>query len=190
MAGSCRWREEHVPGLKQAAVVARPDPTGARQIYAYVVLDPSSRSDVPLRPLVSQRLPSYMVPHQFQVVATLPLTTHGKVDRKALIALEPPSSSSAALETTATPLAQQILEIWRTLFQRPDLGQDDDFFALGGHSLLATRVVSRVNQAFACDLTIQAVFDHPTVRALALHVAAAPKTGGDRTIRPRARRTG
>jgi acyl carrier protein len=69
----------------------------------------------------------------------------------------------------------RLIQIWQDVLGHDELRVDDDFFELGGHSLLATRVISRVNQAFDCNLSLGIFLAHPTVRMLAQKVASAPK---------------
>ena len=155
-----------VPGIRRAAVVARPDAAGETRLVAYVVGDgPSAPSARELRDRLRGRLPEAMVPAQFVAVDALPLTTTGKVDRRALP--DPPSSPVAESEYVppATPVEEVLAGVWAELLGVERVGAHDSFFELGGHSLLATRIVSRVRQLFGMELPLRAFFAAPTVAA-------------------------
>ncbi|MEU9029604.1 amino acid adenylation domain-containing protein, partial [Streptomyces sp. NPDC048383] len=155
-----------LPGIGRAAVLLREDQPGDQRLVAYLVPAAGGRPDPgalggPLR----ERLPDHMIPSAFVVLDSLPVTPNGKLDRKALPA--PSYSARARRRAPRTPRE----EILRTLFaevlgvEAP--GIDDDFFELGGHSLLATRLISRVRTALGTELSLQQVFESPTVAALA-----------------------
>ncbi|NVJ08296.1 non-ribosomal peptide synthase/polyketide synthase, partial [Myxococcus sp. AM001] len=159
-------------GVQDAVVLAREDVPGDKRLVAYVAGD--SVTAETLREHLLQRLPEYMVPSAFVRLATLPLTSTGKVDRKALPA---PEASQLALtrdaEPPATPTEARLAEIWKALLRIPTVGRRDNFFELGGHSLLATQVVARIRDAFDVELNLRAFFKHPTVAALAEQLASA-----------------
>ncbi len=128
-----------------------------------------ARNLVPqVRRLASQKLPEYMVPAAFVVLDSLPLTENGKVDRRALPA---PDQSRPDLEghfvAPRTPAEEILASIWADVLRLEQAGIQDNFFELGGHSLSATRVVSRVRQAFGVELPLRALFETPTIEALA-----------------------
>ena len=111
-------------------------------------------------------LPEYMVPAHLLLLAELPLTTNGKLDRKALPA---PDASLLQQHYVAPqgPLEETVARIWTEVLQVQQIGAGDDFFALGGHSLLATQVVSRLGQALNMQVPLKRLFEHSTLRAFA-----------------------
>ena len=117
-------------------------------------------------------LPAYMVPAVFVALDALPLTSNNKVDRKQLPARSR-SRRRAERRLPGTELQAQLVGIWCEVLGRTDIGIDDDFFDLGGHSLLATQIVSRIRAGLQVELPVRAVFEHPTVDALAEHVESA-----------------
>jgi amino acid adenylation domain-containing protein len=122
-----------------------------------------------LRSHLRERLPDYMVPQAFVFLDQLPLTPSGKVDRRALPA--PEQSRPAQAETyvaPATRVEEVIAGIWAAVLKLERIGTHDNFFELGGHSLLATQVISRIRQQFQVNLPLRALFEAPTVAALAL----------------------
>ena len=163
---------EH-PEVRDAAVVARED-GGERRLVAYV----TGRGGEGLRTFVADRLPSYMVPSAFVVLSELPLSPNGKVD---LAALPAPEAGGGPMEEKAaprTPTEEMLAVIWaRVLGLGAGVGPDDDFFALGGHSLLATQVLSRIRESFRVEPPLRAVFESPSLAALARVVDAALRAG-------------
>jgi amino acid adenylation domain-containing protein len=124
---------------------------------------------VELRELLAKYLPDYMRPAVFQRLESLPLNPNGKVDRRAL----PIPKRAAGEARAATALEADLLPLWRSALGLPEAGVEDDFFALGGNSLLATKLVNQVKTRHAIELAVTALFDAPTVRALARLVERA-----------------
>ena len=159
------------PGIRQAVAVAR---DGAR-LVAYVVPGrPEPGLADSLRAHLRRRLPEYMVPSTFAVLDALPLTSNGKVDRLRLPTPEP--ARPAAAVAPETPLEQSIVEVWREVLERPDVGVDDNFFDLGGHSLLAVRMLDEVARVCGRRLPVSTLFTGATIRQL---VAAMREQGED-----------
>ncbi|HVG06172.1 MAG TPA: amino acid adenylation domain-containing protein [Thermoanaerobaculia bacterium] len=162
---------EH-PEVRDAAVVARED-GGERRLVAYV----TGTGGEGLRTFLADRLPAYMVPSAFVVLSDLPLSPNGKVDLAAL----PAPESARPMEEKAgprTPTEEMLAVIWaRVLGLATGVGPDDDFFALGGHSLLATQVLSRIRESFKVEPPLRAVFESPSLAALARVVDAALRAG-------------
>ncbi|MBE8967606.1 methyltransferase, partial [Nostocales cyanobacterium LEGE 12452] len=127
---------------------------------------------VPLvRSFTQQKLPEYMVPAAFVILNALPLTPNGKVDRRSL---PTPDTGTRNLSTgfvvPRTPIEAQLAQIWSEVLGLERIGVKDNFFELGGHSLLATQVLSRINSAFGLDLSIQMMFESPTVAGIAAYM--------------------
>jgi amino acid adenylation domain-containing protein/non-ribosomal peptide synthase protein (TIGR01720 family) len=164
------------PAVRQAVVIGRGEGAAA-SLCAYVV--PASTPAAPreLRAYLAQRLPDALVPADVVVLAALPLTANGKVDRAAL---PPPDAAGRADEAPAGargPVEEAIAAVFAEVLGRDRVGPRDGFFALGGHSLLATQVVARVRRAFGVELPLRRIFESPTAAALAEHVEAALRAG-------------
>jgi amino acid adenylation domain-containing protein len=159
------------PAVREVAVVDRQDgPT--RSLAAYLVFQPGEAPDEgELRRSLLATLPTYMVPSDFVVMATLPLAPTGKVDRRALPA--PGRRSTADLAPPRTATEERLAVTWAALLSLDAVGIHDSFFELGGHSLLATQVISRVREAFGVNLPLRQLFERPTVAALAAAVDEA-----------------
>ncbi|MET0399177.1 MAG: non-ribosomal peptide synthase/polyketide synthase, partial [Longimicrobiaceae bacterium] len=158
-------------GVAEAAVVARADASGGTRLVAYVVPADGEVAAAGLRAHLRAHLPEYMVPSALVTLAALPLTPSGKLDRRALAAA---GTADAAGEHLAprTPDEEILAGIYADVLRVERVGVEDGFFELGGHSLLATRVVSRVRQAFGVELPLRALFEAPTVGALAARIDA------------------
>ncbi|MEH2337085.1 amino acid adenylation domain-containing protein [Nostoc sp.] len=126
-----------------------------------------------LREHIQQKLPDYMMPQAFVVLNALPLTLNGKVDRRALPS---PDTATRNLSTgfilPRTPIEAQLARIWSQVLGVERIGVKDNFFDLGGHSLLATQVLSEINSAFGLYISIQMMFESPTVAGIAAYIEA------------------
>ncbi|MEH1951649.1 MAG: amino acid adenylation domain-containing protein [Nostoc sp.] len=124
-----------------------------------------------VREYLQQKLPDYMVPSAFVLLDALPLTPNGKVDRRSLPS---PDTATRNLSTgfvlPRTRIEAQIAQIWSQVLGVERIGINDNFFELGGHSLLATQVLSQINSAFGLDLSIQTMFESPTVAGIAAYI--------------------
>jgi hypothetical protein len=126
-----------------------------------------ARQVVPeLRQRLRDRLPDYMTPSAFVVLDEFPLTSNGKLDRRALPAPLTAVASTSYAEPT-DDVARRLAAIWKDVLGVTTVGLNDDFFDLGGHSILAGRVTSRVRSAFGVELSFSEVFSATTLRALA-----------------------
>ncbi|MFY9557037.1 MAG: AMP-binding protein, partial [Blastocatellia bacterium] len=127
-----------------------------------------------LRGYLREKLPDHMVPSAFVVMEALPLTTTGKVDRRAL---PPPEQTRSELDESfvapRTPTEEMLAGIWREILGIQNLGVQENFFDLGGHSLLATQVISRIRNVFNVEVPLRTLFASPTIAELAKHVDAA-----------------
>jgi amino acid adenylation domain-containing protein len=157
------------PQIRQTIVLAREGPRGERRLVAYVVTAPGADLAVgELRDLARRRLPEYMVPADFVLLDRLPLTSNGKVDRRALpeLAVEPREREDGE-EAPRTPLEETLAAIWSNLLGRERVGSQDNFFNLGGHSLLTTQLSSRIRQVFHAEMPLQSLFEHPVLADMA-----------------------
>ncbi|MEA2690922.1 MAG: hypothetical protein QOJ16_309, partial [Acidobacteriota bacterium] len=161
------------PAVRQAVVLAREDERDDRRLVAYVAASVERREDLAaaLAAWTAERLPSYLVPTAFVILAALPLTPNGKVDRKALPA--PEWRGELSYVPTRTPAEERLAEIFAQVLRRERVGAEEDFFTAGGHSLLAMQVVSRVRDTFGVELPLARLFDRPTVAGLAAVVESA-----------------
>jgi acyl carrier protein len=158
------------PSVSKVVVVAREDVKGERELVGYVVKAGNSSEDLPreLRAYLKELLPNYMIPATFVTIETLPLTPSGKINRRALAALEHQDRGAIRpYEAPRDPMDEKLAEIWAAVLRRERVGIRDNFFELGGHSLLATQLISRVRNTFKVELPLRNLFESPTVAELA-----------------------
>src|SRR6185369_443799 len=146
-----------------------------KQLVGYVIAAegaPVTSSE--LRQYLKERLPDYMVPQAFVTLEQWPLTVNGKLDRRALPALERVGSEQDADESR-TPIEELVAGIWAHVLRVGTVGIHANFFELGGHSLLATQLISRLRAAFSLELPLRLLFDVPTVAGQARAIEEALK---------------
>ncbi|MCL5996769.1 MAG: amino acid adenylation domain-containing protein [Chloroflexi bacterium] len=163
--------------VREAAVVAHEAGDGDMRLVAYISpQEQLAPTPGDLRRFVQQRLPDYMTPSAFIIMASLPLTPNGKIDRQAL---PPPDWSRRESEgeyiAPRTPVEEALSNIWTEVLGVSQISIHDNFFELGGHSLLATQVVSRIRDVFAVELPLRNIFESPTLATLAEHVDIAQR---------------
>ncbi len=115
-------------------------------------------------------LPEYMVPLHWLWLDKLPLNANGKLDRKALPALEIGQLQSQDYQAPRNDLEQTLADIWAEVLKVEKVGVRDNFFELGGHSLLATQIASRVQKTLQRDVPLRAMFECSTVEELAEYI--------------------
>jgi amino acid adenylation domain-containing protein len=170
------------PGVASSVVVAREHRPGSKRLVAYVVWAPGHRPDEPsLRHHVAARLPKHMIPAAIVPLPALPLTSNGKVDRRALPAPELPTGA-AQLPRTRTE--KVLAAIWEQVLHRSPIGAHDDFFELGGDSLVAMQISGAVTEALGVEVPVDAVFDTPTVAGLAARAEQLGARGAGARLPP------
>ncbi|MCR8842179.1 amino acid adenylation domain-containing protein [Paenibacillus sp. SC116] len=153
------------PEVAQVAVIVREDQPGDKRLTAYVVSAVNTIGEAAeLRRHAAASLPDYMVPWAFIFMDKLPLTTNGKLDRKALPAPDVTLDSDG--RNPRTPQEEVMCELFAEILNVKRVSIDDSFFELGGHSLLAVRLISRVREALGKELSIAVLFEAPTVAGL------------------------
>ncbi len=176
------------PGVRAAAVAGRDG-----RLVAYLVAgdapdDACGESGEPapdaaaLRRQLALSLPDHMLPARYVLLPELPLTAHGKVDRRALPepgATTGPATDDGAHRPPRTPIEEIVAATWADVLGRRRVGIDDSFFELGGHSLLAMTVAARLRTALGVEIPLRRFFDQPTVAAMATLAEAARKDGAE-----------
>ena len=119
-----------------------------------------------LRTALKSRLPQYMVPSAFVLMEKFPLTANGKLDRASLPSFSINSAPARELRAPRTDTEKAVAVVWAELLGIDSVGIDEDFFDLGGQSLIAIKVVSRLADTFAIDLSLRNLFERSTVAGL------------------------
>jgi len=161
------------PNVKQIVVVGNEAPSGDIRLIAYIVPEPSL-AEVnqvefmrELRGYLQQRLPDYMVPSFFVRLGAFPLTPNGKIDRKALPALEQIEQKTAEQVSPQSEIELHLVEIWQQVLGVRQVGIQDNFFELGGHSLIAIQLFNRIEKQFEIQLPLATILQFPTIEELA-----------------------
>lgn len=164
------------PAVRECAVVLPHTTAGEARLNAFWVAQTPANASLDaltLRRFLRDKLPDFMLPADFRRLDALPLTSHGKLDRRALSAIISTSGHHAGQSgPPRNPVEAIIAHIWEEVLRVESVGAGDDFFALGGHSLLATQIVSRLRDAFGVELPLRELFLSPTVAGVAEKVAA------------------
>jgi aspartate racemase len=155
--------------VSECAVVAIDDPTQGKTLVAYCSPAGDKMPDASdLRSFVAGKLPQYMLPSAFAVLAALPKTPNGKIDRRNLAQLEPPVQVSGnSIDLPATQLQTQLKKVWEETLGRKPIGIRDNFFELGGHSLLAARLMQKLSRILGKTVPLALLFEAPTIEKLA-----------------------
>jgi len=173
------------PGIEAAVVVVREVRPGDSRLVAYLV------GEVPALGSLSQalagRLPDYMIPSEFVVLAALPLTPNGKIDRRALPA--PRVVEEARLDPPVSHAEQAVAAIWGEVLGHHSIGMRDNFFTIGGHSLLTIEVQRRLEQHFRRSLDVALLFQYPTIASLAQYLTGTVEVKAETGIAQRRDRT-
>ena len=156
------------PAIWESVVIVREDQPGDKRLVAYVVPQvEQSPTVLELRQFLKAKLPEYMVPSAFVLLESLPLTSNGKVDRRALPTHELDSTLLEKYVAPRTPIEEMLAQIWAQVLKLERVGIHDNFFEVGGHSLLATQLLSRIRTSFKVELALRELFARATVAELA-----------------------
>ena len=170
------------PDIGSAAIRAWPDTSGNKALTAYLVVrDQHEPTPAELRRFLGETLPDFMIPARFVRIEALPMTSTGKVDRKAL-----PESSDGALRAVFVPpvgqAEEKLAEIWKSVLGVPTVGRSENFFDLGGHSLLVAKLLRQIEFEYGRRLTMAACFHAPSVEAMARLLDQGPSINLPATI--------
>lgn len=161
------------PGVRDAVVTVMPDPQGEPALTAYYTadaVDEGRRTDTDsLRTTLAGRLPGYMVPSYFVVLAAIPLTPNGKPDLKRLPALADTVENEERAEGEA-PLGEtekKLAALWQSLLGLRHIRRNDDFFKLGGHSMKAAKMAAQIHENFGVNVPLEMMFRYATLSEMA-----------------------
>lgn len=156
------------PRVSACAARVWPDPSGDNRLCAYLVgVDQTPPDAAEMREFLGSQLPDYMIPSLVVAMNALPISSNGKVDRKAL---PPPDGAEASRSrlpaASRAPSSEQerrLATIWMDLLGVPSVSLDDNFFDIGGHSLLAARLQHRIASEFGRKISVAAIVHAPTI---------------------------
>jgi len=156
--------------IEEAVVVARKNALREYDLVAYVK-SRNTQTVSDLRSYLSKQLPDYMVPVYYVQLESFPLSSNGKINKKAL-----PDPEGLKLATGIEYVAprneteEKLVRIWEEILGRQGIGIQDNFFDLGGHSLKATRLASKIQKEFGVELRLKEIFQKPTIKDTALEI--------------------
>jgi len=167
--GEIETRVADYPGVGEAVVIAREDTPGDKRLVAYYTTagEQDAIGAEQFRQHLSANLPDYMVPAAYVHMEMLPLSSNGKLDRKALPAPDATAVSSR-YEPPQGELETALAEVWADVLQVKRIGRHDNFFELGGHSLLAVQLVLRMQKIIPGEaLPLRSLLEAPTIERFA-----------------------
>ena len=163
---------EEQESVQQAVVIAREDRPGDKRLVAYVIPKPSaSPSASLLRDVLSAKMPSYMLPANFVFVDRFPLTSNGKIDRKALPPAETDTPVADPVSRPGNDMETTLAAVWAEALGLERIGVEQNYFDLGASSLMVAEVHSRLQQHLQQEISLVDLFQFPTVRALSTHLS-------------------
>jgi len=164
----------HEQGEIRDAAVGVQEGVNGKHLVGYLVAHHGVTADAALLEQVKQRLrsdlPEYMVPLHWGWFDSLPHNANGKLDRKALPAIDIGAQHSQDYLAPRSELEATLAAIWADVLGSERVGVRDNFFELGGHSLLATQIASRAQKQLQLNVPLRAMFECSTVEELALYV--------------------
>jgi len=165
-------------GISENVVVAREDHTDDKRLVAYLVKKKDTDIDLSeLRHFLQSKLPEYMVPVAYVFLDQFPVTPNGKIDRKALLALDykvnQPTEKFVAPETE---VERKLAELWADILKTGNPGVHDNFFENGGNSLFATILIARIRQYFGILMPLKILFEKQTIANIAPEIEFLIKT--------------
>ncbi|WP_284164829.1 amino acid adenylation domain-containing protein [Frigidibacter sp. SD6-1] len=156
------------PGVRAAFVdVAE---RGDKRLVAYAVAAEAQTDTHRLQERIAEALarvlPSYMLPDRFVWLGELPLTERGKIDRRALAALDAGGPQQVNTASPRDAIEHRLYDIWSSILLHPEIGVKDNFFDIGGNSLSAIKTIYRINEAFGTRFATTEIVAHPTIEAM------------------------
>lgn len=162
--GEIETRLMEYSNVEQAAVIVKGD--GQRKYLVAYVIPGEGYSQDNLYKFLKTKLPDYMLPGIIMELESFPLTSSGKLNRRALP--EPDGSSQAlvAYEAPRNEMEAALVDIWKEVLELERVGIHDDFFRIGGDSILSIRLISRINKHFNVSLVIGQLYESSTITGI------------------------
>lgn len=160
-------------GIRQVAAFAIPHPTLGEDLAAVVVMDKGKTATAKeIRQFAAKHIAAFKVPSQIFFAAEIPKGPTGKIQRVGLAdkladTIKAEKQSFAESTEPLTPLEQQVVQIWREVFELPALTLQDDYFNLGGTSIQAMQILNRLRNTFSVNIKFTEFFDAPTIGEIA-----------------------
>ncbi|MCP4152070.1 MAG: amino acid adenylation domain-containing protein, partial [bacterium] len=158
--------------ITEAVVVDLEDDQQQKYLAAYVV---AKKEIVPaeVRQFAAEKLAEYMLPSHIIQMDKFPLSTSGKINRKALPAPHTAAPATVQYEAPRNEIEEKLAKIWQELFAKEKIGINENFFDLGGHSIKAISLVARVSREFDVQLPVTEIFKTSHIKGLAKYIQEA-----------------
>ena len=161
---------ERHPEVGRAVVLLHEDRKRGKRLVAYVVpvagKTPTADS---LHNFLLTQLPDYMIPANYYLLDSFPLTRQGKIDRRAFSEPEIPVENEGYVYVAPRDIGEsKLVEIWQEVLGQPRIGVTDDYFDLGGHSILAVSLMAKIEREFGKRIPLAQLFKNPTIEKLAV----------------------
>jgi acyl carrier protein len=175
-----------VEGVKASAVVVEEERGGEKRLIGYVEMEEGREVEGgekvgrEIRERIREELPEYEVPAEVVVVERMPLTAHGKVDKKELRKEKRRGERGGVEEKERgrTAVEEVVAGIWEEVLGVERVGINESFFDLGGHSLKALELVAKLRSTFQVDLPMRSLFDAATVAGISKELIAIESKPG------------
>nr|WP_283746656.1 non-ribosomal peptide synthetase [Bacillus cereus] len=159
--------------IEETIVIAREDKESNQYLCAYIVSQKELHARE-IREYLEQKLPDYMIPGYFVKLDKLPLTTNGKVDRKALPEPDGSINTGVEYEEPRNEVEEKLVEIWRSIIGIEDIGINHNFFVSGGDSIKAIQIISRLSR-IGLKLEMKDLFANPKIKNLGKYIKREKK---------------
>ncbi|WP_185269377.1 non-ribosomal peptide synthetase [Chryseobacterium bernardetii] len=166
--GEIESRLQSYPGINQVICDAK-EAKGEKVLAAYYTYEDSYEEldKGLLREYLQSSLPDYMIPGFFVELSTIPLTSNGKIDRKALPDVTGEDLIRRGYVAPVTDLEVHLVKIWQDALGVETIGITDNFFELGGHSLIAGKIANIISRKLNKAVSLKHIFQHHTIESLA-----------------------
>lgn len=158
--------------VQEAVVLTRENADGQSDLYAYFTMEQSLPISQ-LKEKLADQIPGYMIPSYFIRLEKLPLTSNGKVNRRALPMPEAGLQTGIGYVAPRTSMEEKLVCIWQDVLKVKEIGVKDNFFDLGGHSLRGMTLIAKIHKQFSKNISLREVFQCPTVEEMAKAIAEA-----------------
>lgn len=159
-----------INGVKNAVAVAKKDSTGSLYVAAYyTVIDREHANITPdyVRKMLKKQVPEYMVPSKMMMMNEFPITSNGKVDRKALPDIK---EEKVVIDNKNDEIKNEaekiVLTTMREVLDNSEMGVKDNFLLSGGQSIKAIVFTQKMRE-MGIELMVNDIFQNPTVEEIA-----------------------
>lgn len=172
--------------VKDCAVIVREDSTKEKYLCAFITSDYEGINTESLKAALAQHLPAYMLPSYIVQIPSLPVTSNGKLDVKALPEIDLSKQQKYVAPTTTTEV--QVAAAFGEILDLPQIGITENFFEIGGHSLRATRLVNTIEAKTGVRIPVKVIFDKKTVQEIAKYIEELQGLAEKETVIPTAQK--